>query len=45
MEVGGQFHALTALLQVRSPWYPLDRRLDGPQSPSRHIGKRKQRHK
>jgi hypothetical protein len=34
MEVSGQLHAPAALLQVKSPWYPLDRRLGGPQSRS-----------
>jgi len=31
MEVSGQFHALAALPYGKSPWYPLDRRLGGPQ--------------
>jgi hypothetical protein len=35
MEVSGQLHAPTVLpLQGKSPWYPLDRRLGGPQSRS-----------
>jgi hypothetical protein len=34
MEVSGQFHAPAALPEVKSPWYPLDRRLGGPQSRS-----------
>jgi hypothetical protein len=34
MEVSGQLHAPTALLRVKSPRYPLDRRLGGPQSRS-----------
>jgi hypothetical protein len=32
MELSGQLHAPTTLLQGKSPWYPLDRRLGGPQS-------------
>jgi hypothetical protein len=36
MEVGGQFHAPAALPQGKSPWYPLGKRLDGPQSRSGH---------
>jgi hypothetical protein len=32
MEVSGQLHAPAALPQGESPWYPLDRRLGGPQS-------------
>jgi hypothetical protein len=34
MEVSGQLHAPAALLQWKSPLYPLDRRLGGPQSRS-----------
>jgi hypothetical protein len=34
MEVSGQLHAPADLLQGKSPWYPLDRRLGGPQSRS-----------
>jgi hypothetical protein len=34
MEVSGQFHAPAALPQGKSTWYPLDRRLGGPQSRS-----------
>jgi hypothetical protein len=34
MEVSGQLHTLAALPQGKSPWYPLDRRLGGPQSRS-----------
>jgi hypothetical protein len=34
MEVSGQLHAPTALPQGKSPWYPLGRRLGGPQSQS-----------
>jgi len=36
MEVSGQLHP-----QGKSPWYPLDRRLGGPQSCSEHGGKEK----
>jgi hypothetical protein len=32
MEVSGQLYAPAALPQGKSPWYPLDRRLGGPQS-------------
>jgi hypothetical protein len=32
MEVSGQLHAQAALPPGKSPWYPLDRRLGGPQS-------------
>jgi hypothetical protein len=32
MEVIGELHAQVALPQGKSPWYPLDRRLGGPQS-------------
>jgi hypothetical protein len=34
MEVSGQLHASAALSQGKSPWYPLDRRLGGPQNQS-----------
>jgi hypothetical protein len=34
MEVSGQLHAPAALPPGKSPWYPLDRRLSGPQSHS-----------
>jgi hypothetical protein len=34
MEVSDQFHAPAALPQGKSPWYPLDRGLGGPQSRS-----------
>jgi hypothetical protein len=34
MEVSGQLHALAALPQGKSPRYPLDTRLGGPQSRS-----------
>jgi len=32
MEVSGQLHEPAALSQGKNPWYPLDRRLGGPQS-------------
>jgi hypothetical protein len=32
MEVSGQLHAPAVLPQGKSPWYPLDRMLGGPQS-------------
>jgi hypothetical protein len=41
MEVSGLFHALAALPQGKSPWYPMDRKLGGPQSQSRHGGEEK----
>jgi len=37
MDVNGQLHA-PAALSPESPWYPLDRRLGGPQSRSGHSG-------
>jgi hypothetical protein len=36
MEVSGQLHAPAALPQGKSPRYPLDSGLDGPQSRSGH---------
>jgi hypothetical protein len=41
MEVSGQLHVPAALSQGKSPWYPLDRRLGGPQSLSRRGGEEK----
>jgi hypothetical protein len=41
MKVSGQLHAPAALLQGMSPWYPLDRRLGGPQSRSGRGGEEK----
>jgi hypothetical protein len=41
MEVSGQFHAPAALPQGKGPWYPLDRRLGGPQSRSGRGGEEK----
>jgi hypothetical protein len=38
MEVSGQPHAPAALIPVKLPQYPLDRRVDGPQSRSRCCG-------
>jgi len=38
MEVSGQLHAPAAYLQGKSPWFPLDRRLGGPQSRFGHLG-------
>jgi hypothetical protein len=37
----GQFHTPTTLPQGKIPWYPLDRRLGGPQSHSGHGGEEK----
>jgi hypothetical protein len=41
MEVSGQIHAPAALPQGKNPWYPLDRRLGGPQSRSGRDGEEK----
>jgi hypothetical protein len=42
MEVSGQLHALATLTpQGKSPWYPLDRRLGGPQGHSGHGSEEK----
>jgi hypothetical protein len=41
MEVSGQFHVPAALPQGKSLWYPLDRRLSGPYSPSGDGGEEK----
>jgi len=41
MEVSGQLHAPAALLPAKGPWYPLDRRMGGPQSRSEHGGEEK----
>jgi hypothetical protein len=41
MEVSGQLHAPAALLPRKDPWYPLDRRLGGPQSRSGRGGEEK----
>jgi hypothetical protein len=38
MEVSGQLHAPAALLHGKNPWYPLSRRLGGPQSLSGRGG-------
>jgi hypothetical protein len=37
MEVSGQLHAPAALLPGKKPWYPLDRKLGGPQSRSGRL--------
>jgi hypothetical protein len=41
MEVSGQFHASAALFPGKSQGYPLDRKLDGPQSRSGRCGEEK----
>jgi len=41
MELSGQLHALAAYPQGKSPWYPLDRRMCGPQSNSGRGGEEK----
>jgi hypothetical protein len=41
MEVSDQLHTWLLHLQGKSPWYPLDRRLGGLQSQSRHGGEEK----
>jgi hypothetical protein len=41
MEVNGQLHAPAALPQGKNTWYPLDRRLGGPQSRSGHCDEEK----
>jgi hypothetical protein len=41
MEVSGQLHVLAAYPQGKSPLYPLDRRLGGPQSRSGRSGEEK----
>jgi hypothetical protein len=44
MEVSGQLHARPLYPQGKSPWYPLDRRLGGPQSRSESGGEKKNSH-
>jgi hypothetical protein len=44
MEMSGQLHVSAALLQVKSPWYPLDRRMGGSQSRSGRGGEEKNSH-
>jgi hypothetical protein len=44
MEVSGQPHAPADSPPRKSPWYPLDRRLGGPQSPSGRGGEEKNSH-
>jgi hypothetical protein len=39
--LSSQLHASLALPQGKSPWYPLDRRLDGTQGRSGHRGEEK----
>jgi hypothetical protein len=41
MEVSGQLHVPAALPPGKSPWYPLDRKLGGPQSRSGRGGEEK----
>jgi hypothetical protein len=41
IKLNGQLHALAVLLQGKDPWYPLNRRLGGPQSCSGHGGEEK----
>jgi hypothetical protein len=41
MEVSGQLDVPAALPQGKSPWYPLDSRLGGPQSRSGRGGEEK----
>jgi hypothetical protein len=41
MEVSGQLHAPAAFLKEKSSWYPLDKRLGGPQSRSGRGGEEK----
>jgi hypothetical protein len=41
MELSGQLHVPAVLPQGKSPWYPLDRRLGGPQSRSGRGGEEK----
>jgi hypothetical protein len=41
MEMSGEFRALPALPQVKGPWYPLDRKLGGPQSRSGRFDEEK----
>jgi hypothetical protein len=41
MKVSVQLHAPATLPQGKSRWYPLDRRLSGPQNRSGHDGEEK----
>jgi len=41
MGVSGQLHTPAALPAGKNPWYPLDRRLGGPQSRSGRGGEEK----
>jgi hypothetical protein len=42
MEVSGQLHTPDALSPVKELWYPLDRRLGGPQNRSEGGGEKKE---
>jgi hypothetical protein len=44
MKVNGRLHAPASLPQGKSTWYPLDRKLGGPQSRSGHGGEEKNSH-
>jgi hypothetical protein len=44
MEVSGQLHAPAALHKGKKPRYPVDRRLGGPQSRSKHGVEEKNSH-
>jgi hypothetical protein len=41
METSGQFHASAIYPPTKSPWYPLDRTLGGPQGRSGRVGEEK----
>jgi hypothetical protein len=41
MEMSGQLHAPAALHPGKSPWYPLDGRLGGPNNRSERDGEEK----
>jgi hypothetical protein len=41
MDVSSQLHASAALAKGKSPWYPLDRRLDGPKCRPGRSGEEK----
>jgi len=44
MEVNSQLHAPATLHPRKNPWYPLDRKLDEPQSWFGHGGEQKNSH-
>jgi hypothetical protein len=44
MEVSGRLHASASLPTGEDPWYPLDRRLGGPQSRSGRGGEERDSH-